>query len=244
MLEAVLKAKKSGAKALALTNNKYSPLAMDCDYLISPKRDIKGYPHPACFVSDYFALALFSLWLGYKTDVISELFLGVSIKMAEMLPSIIQSATKSSVFYEKAAQTMLNSKEIFICSSGANYALSANGAQTIRETAHNNAVSLSIDELCKTNERLLSFSTVFALINDKERIYSTAKKLKEISNKGANIIVITSESIALELEGFESVITYNDSLPIFNPLPCISALNKIALIAKEKADENEIDEIA
>jgi len=243
-LEALEKARKSGAKILAVSNSKYSALALNCDYLISPNKYSYGVYFPADFVSDYLALSLFALYFGYRINVISELFLGVSIKMAEMLSGIIQTASKPSAAYESASLLMLGAQNVFVCSVGTDFSLSFSGAQLIRQTAQRCALSLSLSELCEINAALISGSAVFALISDKERIWSTAKKLMQIKETGADIIIITSEGIAQELEGFENIIAFNDSLPIFNPLPCISSLYKIALMAQENNNSNDIEQSA
>ena len=239
LLEAISKAKESGAKTLALTDNKHSALALECDYLINPKRNYQSASLAAEFISNYFALSLFALWMGYKTRVISELFIGVSLKMAEMLSGIIQASTKASPIYDEASELMKSTNNIIVCSSSADYSLSLFGAQMIRKSLSKSAYSLDVSELFELDEKLSSSCAVFALITDNQRLHSLSKSLLKIKNRGAEIFIITSQSIAQELEGFESIITFNDSLPIFNPLPCISSLYKIALMAQEATNEND-----
>jgi len=244
-LEALLKAKKSGAKTVSLTSNKYTSLALESDFIISPKRySQSGAPFAYDFISDYLTLALFSLYLGYKMRVISELFLGVSLKMAEMLSGIIQSAVKASPAYESAAELLNNSENIYVCASGEDFSLSLVGAQIIRESTLKGALSLSITELFEMSDELLPSSAVVVLLTDKNRLKRVLKKLKAIKSRGANVIIITSQSIAQEIHGFEGIIAFNDSLPIFNPLPCISSLYNTALLAERKESEKESEKSA
>ena len=240
-LEALRKARENGAKNIAVSGSRHSSLALDCDYLISPNKYSDALSVSERFVSDYLALSLFSLWFGSRINVISDLFLGVSAKMAEMLSGIIQTATKASPAYEKAAE-LLASKTVAVCSEGGEFSFS--GAEIIRKTAQKSALPLTLDELCETEEEQLFDFAVFALITDKERIWRTAKKLGKIKQGGAEIVIIASESISQELEGFENVISFNDSLPLFNPLPCISSLYKIALMAQERASDREVEQSA
>ena len=226
-VEAVYKAKEFGAKVLALTKNRYSALARECDFLIAPKDSIESdSSSPFCFVYDYITLSLFSLYLGYKMNIVSELYIGVSVKMAELLSGILSAIEKPNFGVESFAKALKGSKNVYVCSAGADYSLSFEAAQLMR-SANINALPLSPSELCEIPKELLASSVVFAIITESECLHCALENLQTAKNRGANVIVITSESIKQEIYGFESVISFNDSLPVFGPLPCITAIYKI-----------------
>ena len=188
------------------------------------------------FISDFLSLCLFAFYLGSKANIISDLYLGVSLKMAEMLSGIVSAVIKSSPKIEAATALLSNQKNCFVTSADSDYSLCFEAARVIRETTNNNAQAVGAQELCDYPAELLSSATVFVLITDKEHLHRELKSTYRIKNRGANVIIITTESIEEELSDFENIISFTDSLPVFNPIPCISSVYKIALLSKENAE--------
>ena len=227
-LLAIRKAKESKAKTVAITGNSLSALARESDRLINPLPFYESRSLPLTdFISEYFSLCLFSLYLGYETDVISELYLGVSLKMAELLTGILSSALKITLKHEKAAKHIDASDCIYVCSPGADNSLSFAAAEILRNETEKNAFAVAPCELEKYPAPLLNNSLVIALITDKESYTKSLGCFLRIKAQGASIILIAGEEMRQEVDELESIISYNDSLPAFNPLPCIASVYSI-----------------
>lgn len=232
---AIRKAKERGAKTVGVTADTLSAIARESDMLICPSAYSDCGIHPLTdFISEYFSLCLFALYLGYETDIISELYLGVSLKMAEMLSGILSAALKGSVKHEKAASLLSDSASVFVCSPDSDNSLSFAAAEIIRNETEKSTYAPSLFELEEYPPPLLKDSTVFTLITDKENYIKTLGSIIRIKNRGANIVLITGEGIRQEIEEFENVISFNDSLPAFNPIPCIASVYTIAKAVNDK----------
>ena len=230
LLRCIKKAKQNASKALALTNNPFSALARESDFELFVPCEFKTAPL-ITYLSDYLALCFLSLYIGVKIETVSSLYIGVTLKMAEMLPGILSSVLRSASKTENAAYLINSSDNIFICSDCSS---ESEAAEIIRNNSGKNAVATRFEELCLYPESLLKGSAVFAIITDKTKLSSLKPFLLTIKNKGANILIITSESTEDELEEFESIITLPDSLPIFSSLPCLTAIYNASLLAGEK----------
>ena len=225
----IRKAKESKAKTIALTCNSLSALSRESDMLISPLPYYERRCLPLTdFISDYFSLCLFSLYFGYETDVISELYLGVSLKMAELLTGILSAALKSSVKHENAARLINDADCVYFCSPGTDNSLSFAAAEILRNETEKNAFAVAPCELEKYPAPLLNNSLVIALITDKEGYIEMLESVIRIKVCGINTIILTGEGIRLDADEFENIITYSDSLPSFNPIPCIASVYSIA----------------
>ena len=237
MLRCIQKAEQNGAKTLALTNNPCCALSRECSFDMFVDCEYKTAPL-ITYLSDYLALCFLALFIGVKIETVSSLYLGVTLKMAEMLPGIISSVLRSASKSESAANLINKSSSIFLCSD---CSLEYEAAKIIRKAAEKNAAAARLDELCEYPKALLKGALVFAIISDKNNLVSIKRRLLKIKNNGAQIIIITSESTEDELEEFESIITFPDSLPIFSPLPCLAIIEKISLLA-EKLNSEEAQE--
>ncbi|MBE6741885.1 MAG: SIS domain-containing protein [Ruminococcaceae bacterium] len=244
-LECIRKAKSAHAKTVALTANKFSALARECDCLICTPSVYKNTePAFMSFMCGYLALYLFALHIGDKLEIVSELYLGVSMKMLEMLPGILSAVIKNTPALEKAAYLLFEARNAYITSVGMDCSLSDPAARKIREITKKNAFSADLKELCSYPMQLLSGTAVFVLITINNNLKSTLKKIRLLKNKGANIIILTNESISNELDSSDCIISFNDSMPVLNPLPCAAGVYKIALLAEEIAGNKEIEQSA
>ena len=240
MLRCLQKAKQNASKTLALTNNPYSALSRESDFELFVPLEYKASPL-ITYLSDYLALCFLALFIGVKIETVSSLYLGVTLKMAEMLPGIISSVLRSASKCESAAQLIYKSDNIFICSD----CFSENeAARIIRQNAEKNADASRIEELSEYPAPLLNGSAVFAIISEMTNLGIKKASLRKIKSKGANIIIITSESTEGELEEFESIITFPDSLPIFDSLPCLAIIEKISLLAQRMTNEEAQEQSA
>ncbi len=242
---AVKKARANHAKTIALSGNTNSALARECDYCINTSSKNGESPLSfRAFISDYLTLCLFSLYIGSKINIVSDLYLGVTLKMAELLTGILSAVIKSSLKLEKTAKLLLSSDEIYITCAGEDNLLCHEAERIIRETLIKNAKAVLPGDLSDYPEQLINSKTVIVLITDKNSFQREMKNILRMKNRGANIIIIASEGIEEEVEGFENIITFTDSLPALNPITCIASVYKIALLADKTAKEKDMEQSA
>lgn len=226
--------KANGAKVFAVTGNRLSYLAHISDEVIDTGCDFESREVSLrCFISTYLAVTFLSLYIGYKNSVVTELYLNVAIKMAEMLSGKVSSAIKPSPSLEMLASSLTNSENVFISGLGADYPLSLEGADKLRLIAKINATAYPLGELISKCSSLLDNSLVVAPITNKELMQKSLYTLRRAKSMGANVIIITTQSIEEEITDFDKVISFNDSIPIFNILPCTATMYKVAITAEE-----------
>ena len=88
---------------------------------------------------------------------------------------------------------------------------------------------------------LLSKSIVIAFITNPDAMEKALRPLREIKSTGARVFIITCADSEDGPADFDNVISWADSVPVFNPLPCISGLYKIAITAAEIKNRGSID---
>ena len=242
ILKCCRKAKQHRAKILALTNNPFSALSRESDFPVFVPAERKSL-EVSIFecVSNYLALSLFSIYIGRKIQTVSPLYLGVSLKMAEMLPGILSSIAGNVSIGENPALLIRESENVFVCGGDS---FSDETAKFLREKANKNASAVSLDELTEYPQSLLENSALLALFYDGENARHFKTDLKKIKNSGAKIIIITSESAKENFTEYENLITFADTLPVFNPIPCLACAYKIALLAGVRENETRKEQSA
>ncbi len=244
-ISCVKRAQAFGAKTIAVTNNPSSYLALLCSAVINPGCDFEaGDISLRSFVSNYIAMCFLSLYIGWKNSVVTELYLNVAVKMAEMLPGKISTSVKNTPLLEKAANKILCSKNVYVTGLGADWALSYEAAQKLREISRINANAFCCSELINTASCLLdSSSLVIAIITNKELMQKSLRYLRYVKTSGAKLIIVTTANIEEEISDFDNIISFNDSVPIFNVLPCITGIYKLAVIINDMRNQNDIDKV-
>lgn len=242
-VECAKKAEKLGARTIAVTSNPCSYLAHICRDLINPGCDFEsGEISCRSFLSQYVALTMFALYLGRKQSIVTELYLSVTMKMAQMISGKISSSVKSSPKAEKTAEEILDADYVFCTGLGIDCALADEAALKLRRIAGINASSYSAGELFASVKPLLSNSVVAAFITNPDDMEKTLRPLREIKSTGAKVLIITCADNEDRPYEFENVISWADSVPVFNPLPCITGFYKIAITAGEIKNRPNIDE--
>ena len=243
-LKAVNKANEAGAKTVALTKSRHSAIARECSQAVITGNGYENNMAVSTFLSHYLTLCLFSLYLSSKLEIASDLYLGVSLKMVEMLSGIVSAVIKSSPKKEAASSILDKAESIYITSANSDNSICFEAEEIVRNTLKRNVQTVCAYELSEYPCELLRSSAVIALITDKEHFQSEINNIYRIKNRGANVIIITSESIEEELEGFENVISFTDSLSAFNVIPALAGVYKIALSVKENEGKQDVEKTA
>ena len=238
VLYCVKRANSFQSITLGVTENSFSMLGKECKTVIKTEVYDKSSA-VLSFVSCALTLELFALWAGNKSEIISDMYLSVATKLAELLPGKISGALKPSASVKSAARLLLSHDKIFVTGTGADSALSNEAADEIRSSLSLNACSFSCSELALNTPEILSESLIICFITDREKLECTLYYLRRFVSLGADVLIYTTANIENEISGFERIITVTDSLPVFDTLSALSALLKTLDTAKEILLEEE-----
>ena len=239
ILQGVRRAKAGGAILLGITGNRLSALAREATLLLPYGEEA---PPLSGMAAGYMSMCFFMLYAGYKSGIVSELYLNVSLKMAEMLPGKIASASKETPALTMAAQRLENAKQVITTGLLADGALAEEAARALRAMAGLNAFYVDSETLCRFPKEQLSDVTVLSFLTNRDRLPKVLPFLRLLQTRGAHLLLFCTESMAEELSLSAEVLTFHDSIPLFNALPCLALLHKTALLLRDIKEENDFDE--
>ncbi|MBR3149781.1 MAG: SIS domain-containing protein [Eubacterium sp.] len=241
-LACVSRAESVGAKTLAVTGSDTSSLALLSDKLLFTGCDLSYGVSLRTFIGESLCLALLSLYIGVKDDVVTDLYLNVAIKMAEIISGKIASAVKDNTAYVNAVNLISAADTVYACGIGADFSAAREAADKMRRITGKSCFALTLGELALYGENSLCGTTVLAFATNRDRAPACDVMLSRIKTLGARVVLFTTESIEEDITAFDTVISVNDTLPIYNPLPCVAASYKLSMMlesAKEKSGEAE-----
>lgn len=238
-IKACMRAMAFGAKSIAVTGNKNSYLARVCNEIVFTKCTL--YTSSIfSFASSYIALTMLCMYIGKKSGVVNDLYLNVNLKMSEMLPGKISSSIKNTSSLEGIANAIYGISNIYVSGLGSDYSLAREVADNFSRYADMNARAFPLSELALNDAVRLKGNVVFALITNDDISQNALSYFRRVRSMGAKVLIFTTESISETIADFDNIVSFNDSLPLFNPLICICGLNKLSsIIADKKNDEKQ-----
>ena len=231
---AVLKrAELFGADSLLITDCRYSCLSRRCASVISTgisnrERGAGGFP-PYAFI-----LALLALYIGNKKGIISELYLSVAVKMAELMPGKISASLKTSGLGD-AAKRMMGAEEIITTGSAADYPAAREAAEIIRAHAGLRARPHPAGE----PERDYKNKAAIAIITGAQDYRRTLSGLRRMKALGAQVIIITTANLEDAMSGFDCVISVPDSVGVLDSITCLCSVLALAEKIKDLSHSGE-----
>lgn len=229
-LTCLRKAKNSQALTVAVLGNKNTSIGFECDRIINLKLSSKATP-VCSYVAEITALNLFTLWLGAKNGVISDIYYNVAVKLAELLTGKVSSAIRANSLNPVPASKIINAENLYVTGLGADFYLSYQAAAEIRNMLSRPAFAFSVTDLTLENETFFENSTVVAFLTNRELTVKTIKYIRRIRSLGAQVILFTTSSIESEINDFENIIAVTDSLPLFDTTVALSGLENTLLTA-------------
>lgn len=234
------RAEAFGAKALAVTSAPYSFLSKESDYTVSPCAEFsRADLSLRAFISGALTLNLTALYLGFSKEIISDIYYNVSLKMAEMLPGKISASIKPNSALNGLSERLKSSSRTVVTGLCADYALAAEAAEKLRSISGVNAISFNLAELENENSEYINSSDIIAFITSAELLEKALFRLRRLKALGADITIVTSTNLEEEISGFEKVVTFADSIPLFNWLSAVSCIYKAAANASLKEEESQ-----
>ena len=230
------RAKLFGAKTLAVTFNENSYLSNICDEKLVL---FSANSSAGAFASVSLALSLFAVYLSYKNDVINDVQLKVTLKLAEMLTGKVSSAMKLTASAAAAAELLAKAKRVFVTGLGADYSLSEQAARGFRSANSVNAYAYPSCELVLENRELLNDSAVLYFVTNRELAQKSLRFARRLKALGARVIIVTSTDIEADINDFENVIAFSDSIALFNSLTAFACSYRLSTAVCELESESK-----
>ena len=213
-----------------------------CDRTLATGSDFSDGAELKPFFSSSVTLALLALYTGVKDSVVTDMYLSMSLKMAELLSGKIASAIKENTSFAGALGILSEAKSIYACGGVTDYPAACEVAEKMRSVSGERCVAVPLSEITGYSRELLCDSGVVIFATEKERALLCETYASRLQSLGARVVLITTENIEDEMTYFDAVISVNDSLTVFNPLPCVAAGYRLAVMlaqAKQRQQEND-----
>ena len=238
-LSCVRRAASAQAQTLALTSTKTSSLALLSERTMLTDSDYCDSSALCSFIYSSMSLALLALHIGERDMVVTDMYLTMALKMAELLSGKIASAVKDNTAYASAVKTVLNSNRVYTCANSADYSAALETADKIRRLSGLNCTAVPISEIVTYPSDLIMGAAVLVFETSKDKGLFCELQLSRLQALGAKVILFTTENIEDDITHSDTVISINDTLPIFNPIPCAAAGYRLAECLKRAAEETD-----
>lgn len=234
-LSALQYARRFGVRTVAVTANSASQLAALADDTVDTYCEL-GENSLRAVLSAFLTLSFLALYGSLRREIASELYVSVSLKMAEMLTGKVAAAIRPSPQLHALADRLVNTERLLVTGIGADSFTAMAAAQHLRRVCRAPAWAMSCHELLCESADSLAEAEVLALMTDPETLYRTLRCLRRLRAQGASVTVITTDSIEEEIQDFEQIITFPESIPLLNPAPALACIGKAAVLAKQQLD--------
>lgn len=236
-LAALRKAKSDGIKTMAIVNVVGSSIAREADYVTYIKA---GFEIAVATTKAYLAqasiFALISLYLGYQNKIITNEDFDRITKLINNLPTLIKEAVNTDN-YTSIANKIYKNKNIFFIGRGIDYALSLEASLKLKEISYINSVAYQAGELKHGTISLIEENTpVIAISTDDVLREKTISNIKEVSSRGANIILVTNEEPSEKF--YNDLILVKKIDPILQPILTIIPLQLLAYVVAKNNNCN------
>lgn len=232
-----------GAKTVAICCKKNSQLERICDSVIVAEGEFSNSsPVMQCNTAMYFTACLLSLFISNKLNIAKDMYVNLALKMAQMLSGKILTATKELPSLTMLATRLSARSKIIITGLGADYPLSAECASVLSSISSLSCIPCHICSLLSSYGTNISEQTIIVPITNSEYLPIVTPYLLRAKVLGAEIIILTLSNTEEEIKDFDNIISFDDSIPLFNPLIILSAIYKTAVIIDEINNSNRLDE--
>ncbi len=200
--EALLAARKEGARTIGLTNVEMSKIARDSHYSIYTKAGPEiGVASTKAFTTQVINFYLLSIFLGIKKANIKKSRAEHLIREVISIPKIQNLALQLNDEIKVLAKEFYNYKNFIYLGRGVNYPVALEGALKLKEISYVHAEGYAAGEMKHGPIALIDESMPVVVIAPKDEVYfqKILGNLQEIKARGGRIIVITSEKKLIDL---------------------------------------------
>lgn len=236
----IRRAKKFGAKTIAVTNSAISYVAEICDYAVNPGADFNSERVSFReFVSLYMTLCLIGLYIGKKAGVVSDVYMSLSLKLAEQLPSKILSLIRDEKMMKSIIPQIMQSKRVFVTGLGADAAIADECAFWLEDVGGVSCSALSSSNLAALNRESFAGSAILCFVTDALLMPKILPMLKRAEFYGAKVMLIATDAIYEERTNDSNAVTFGDSMPMLNVLNAAVWGDKLSVFIAQNSAKND-----
>lgn len=236
-LAALKQAKEMGAKTISIVNVPESTIANMSDYNILTLAGAEvAVATTKAFSCQLAVLNTLCLYVAGKRNACTEVFSEIAVNMSQLLPKKMEKIIARSDELHQLARGLKDITRCFFLGRNVDFGVSLEGALKLKEISYIDCVGYPASELKHGTISLIEKDTVcIGLISNRDLLAKTASNLIEVAARGARVIVFAPESLKGDLEQFETVISYPDSIPFLTPSIEVVPLQLLAYyVADEK----------
>lgn len=236
-LAALKQAKEMGAKTISIVNVPESTIANMSDYNILTLAGAEvAVATTKAFSCQLAVLNTLCLYVAGKRNACTEVFSEIAVNMSQLLPKKMEKIIARSDELHQLARGLKDITRCFFLGRNVDFGVSLEGALKLKEISYIDCVGYPASELKHGTISLIEKDTVcIGLISNRDLLAKTVSNLIEVAARGARVIVLAPESLKGDLEQFETVISYPDSIPFLTPSIEVVPLQLLAYyVADEK----------
>ncbi len=232
-LEALRLSKSYGAKTLSVVNVKGSTIARESDYVVYTHAG----PEIAVASTKAYTVQIATLYMiGCRIGLVKGCIFEDDARkfvsdLLDVIPAIQSVLDKKEEIHE-AAKKLLDTDDAFFIGRGIDYTLSMEGALKLKEISYIHAEAYAAGELKHGTIALITEGVpVIAVATQRKVLGKTFSNIKEVSSRGAYVILITEEGLKIPDGICQVHLTIPETEDVFSVFPASAILQLIAYYA-------------
>lgn len=206
---AVGRISKCGARLMIIGEKKAEGKLKN--YFVTGLKQIGTVPTAVNTINSIF-LAMLSLYFGKKEHIITDLYFEIAASKLFDLNSRIKSILEYDYILNELSKNIISCDEVVFTGKNTDFTCAVYGEFMAQRLCGINARAIPSGELGCVNANR---AKIIAFISSRELMMVV---LSEISKYKDRTILIVPENLLNSISGFEQVITYNGSIPLYNPI--------------------------
>ncbi len=191
---AMLDAKKTGAKTLALVNVVGSSLSRESDFVLYTYCGPEiGVAATKTFTAQLVVLYLFSLKLAQYRGLISEEEFKSKYKNLLHIPSVVEEILKKDEEIKNISYKYMNAKDFLFLGRGINYPIALEGALKLKEISYIHAEGYPAGEMKHGPIALIDENMPVVVVSPKDKLYEkTLSNIQEVKARKGKVISVST----------------------------------------------------
>ena len=192
---AMLDAKKSGAKTLALVNVVGSSLSRESDFVLYTYCGPEiGVAATKTFTAQLVVLYLFSLKLAQYRGLLSEENFKQKYKELLHIPSVIEEILKKDDEIKNISYRYMKAKDFLFLGRGINYPIALEGALKLKEISYIHAEGYPAGEMKHGPIALIDENMPVVVVSPKDSLYEkTLSNIQEVKARKGKVISVATD---------------------------------------------------
>ncbi len=192
---AMLDAKKSGAKTLALVNVVGSSLSRESDFVLYTYCGPEiGVAATKTFTAQLVVLYLFSLKLAQYRGLLSEENFKQKYKELLHIPAVIEEVLKKDNEIKNISYRYMKAKDFLFLGRGINYPIALEGALKLKEISYIHAEGYPAGEMKHGPIALIDENMPVVVVSPKDSLYEkTLSNIQEVKARKGKVISVATD---------------------------------------------------